>query len=370
MRRKKLVTLLGSVCLILVLASLPFMAACPAPEEDGDGDLTPTPTEVIKWRVQSFYPGGAPYASLVSEFFCDTVGELSGGRLDITPYGSGAIVPFGETVDAVSRGTIEGAIWWASYDTGRNMAATIFGGAIPFGLSGEEWLAWFTNYGGLELMEELYGQWNIKPIGPMTAGPTQIFLHLKKPAYSLEELSGRIVRMAAIEAEIIKEFGIEPIILPAAEIYTAFETGVIDGIEYAAPSDNWGLGFHEIGKYIVLPGWHSTACPVFLLVNQDTWNELPDDLKYIVEVAAHETWTHQRGYEIVDAAQAMERFKDYGCEFIRLPDEDLAALDEVGQRILNEYAAEDPFFAEVLNSIREFQELMEKTRDLEDVSHN
>jgi TRAP-type mannitol/chloroaromatic compound transport system substrate-binding protein len=66
----------------------------------------------------------------------------------------------------------------------------------------------------------------------------------------------------------------------------------------------------------------------------------------------------------------MERFKDYGCEFIRLPDEDLAALDEVGQRILNEYAAEDPFFAEVLNSIREFQELMEKTRDLEDVSHN
>jgi hypothetical protein len=29
MRRKKLVTLIGGVCLILVLASLPFMAACP-----------------------------------------------------------------------------------------------------------------------------------------------------------------------------------------------------------------------------------------------------------------------------------------------------------------------------------------------------
>ena len=34
MRRKKLVTLIGSVCLILVLAALPFMAACPAPEEE------------------------------------------------------------------------------------------------------------------------------------------------------------------------------------------------------------------------------------------------------------------------------------------------------------------------------------------------
>ncbi len=32
MRNKRLITLLGSVCLIVVLAALPFMAACPAPE--------------------------------------------------------------------------------------------------------------------------------------------------------------------------------------------------------------------------------------------------------------------------------------------------------------------------------------------------
>ncbi|MBA7680806.1 hypothetical protein ES703_89127 [subsurface metagenome] len=37
MRRKKLVTLISSVCLVLVLAALPFMAACPAPvEEEGE----------------------------------------------------------------------------------------------------------------------------------------------------------------------------------------------------------------------------------------------------------------------------------------------------------------------------------------------
>ena len=34
MKRKKLLTLAGSVCLILVLASLPFMTACPAPPEE------------------------------------------------------------------------------------------------------------------------------------------------------------------------------------------------------------------------------------------------------------------------------------------------------------------------------------------------
>ena len=373
MKRKKLVTLIGSLCLILVLAAMPFMAAC-GPEEVTPTPTpttptpTPTPTEVIKWRVQSFYPGGAAKASVLSEPFCNTVRKLSEGRLDITPYGSGALVPFGETIDAVSRGTIEGAIWWPAYDIGRNRATTLFAGSIPFGLKGEQWFSWFTRYGGLEMMEELYGQWNIKPIGPVDVDPTQIFLHLKEPAYSLAELKGKTVRMAGIEAEIIKEFGVEPVSLPMSEIYTAFETGVVEGIEFADPFNNWSAGFHEIGKYIILPGWHSTAGISFVLVNQDTWNELPDDLKYIVEVAAHETVTYQRSSDLLDAAEAMKKFKDYGCEFIRLPDEDLAALDEVGQRILDEYA-KDPFFDEVLSSVREFKELMEEMGELEDVSY-
>ncbi|MCK4368244.1 MAG: hypothetical protein KAV68_01045, partial [Dehalococcoidales bacterium] len=34
MKGKRLLTLLGSVCLILVLTALPFVAGCPAPEEE------------------------------------------------------------------------------------------------------------------------------------------------------------------------------------------------------------------------------------------------------------------------------------------------------------------------------------------------
>ena len=40
MRRKKLVTLLGSVCLVLVLAAMSFMTACPAPEEEEEAPPT------------------------------------------------------------------------------------------------------------------------------------------------------------------------------------------------------------------------------------------------------------------------------------------------------------------------------------------
>jgi len=331
--------------------------------------LTHAEAQVIKWRVQSFYPGGAPYDSLVSKYFAETVKKLSGGRLEILTYGSGSLVPFGETIEAVSKGTIEAAIWWPAYEAGRDMTATIFGGSIPFGLTGEQWFSWFTEFGGLQLIEELYGKWNIKPVGPLGAGPTQIFLHLKKPVRSLKDLKGKIIRITGLEAEVVKEFGVKPIFLPAGEIYTAMERGTIDGLEYASPADNYGLGFHEVGKYIVLPGWHSTSCPFFLMVNKDVWAKLPDDLKYAVETAAHKTFLHQRAYEIMESGKAMKKMRDYGCQFIRLSDEDLKALDEVGQKILEKYASQNPFFAKVLKSLNEYKALMKELQPLENVSY-
>lgn len=325
--------------------------------------------DAVKWRVQSFYPGGAPYDNLISKYFAETVKKLSKGEVQVLTYGSGSLVPFGETIESVSKGVIEAAIWWPAYETGRDMTATIFGGAMPFGLTAEQWFSWFTEYGGMKFIEELYGKWNIQPVGPLGIGPTQIFLHVKKPAKSLDDLKGRTVRLAAIEAEVAKEFGIKPIFLPASEIYTALERGTIDGCEYAAPSDNWALGFHEVAKYIILPGWHSTAAPFFLMVNKDVWNKLPEDTKFLVETAAYRTFVHQRAYEILESAKAMRRFKEYGCVIVRLPDGDLARLDEVGNKIMDKYASQNPFFAKVLASVREFKALMKDLEPLEDVSY-
>ena len=65
MRRKKLVTLISSVCLILVLASLPFMAACPAPEEE----------EKVHLEMYSNPTGGIGYT--MSYALCDLINKHS-----------------------------------------------------------------------------------------------------------------------------------------------------------------------------------------------------------------------------------------------------------------------------------------------------
>lgn len=355
------------VGLVICLALTMVITGCrPAPTPAVAPTPTPAP-EKISWRLQSLYPGGHIYQRVSAEYFCDTVRELSKGRLDITPFGHGELVPFGETTEAVSKGIIDASIWWSAYDMGWDIAAALFG-CIPMGFTEHEYWVWMTQYGGLELMQELYDRRNIKVL-PIGIGFTQIFGHFRKPVKSLAEMKGMVVRLSGLQAEVIKKFGVKVKFLPAGEIYTALERGIIDMAEFAGPSWNWDAGFHEVGKYILLPGWHEPSSNVVLLINKDRWNELPQDLKFIVETACYKTYAHASAFMALDDAVAMKKFKDYGCEFYRLPDEDLAKLDEATKEVLDKYAAKDPFFAKVLKSIREFKELMELKKLVYDISY-
>ena len=60
----------------------------------------------IKWRMVEPWPAGNLLHNW-AQHFCDSVRATSGGRLDITLYPAGALVPAMEVFDAVSEGTAE-----------------------------------------------------------------------------------------------------------------------------------------------------------------------------------------------------------------------------------------------------------------------
>lgn len=66
MKKRGLLTLLGSICLILILAALPFMAACPAPPEEEvlpppEEEETPPPHEPYEIEASTIPAGFASY---------------------------------------------------------------------------------------------------------------------------------------------------------------------------------------------------------------------------------------------------------------------------------------------------------------------
>jgi TRAP-type mannitol/chloroaromatic compound transport system substrate-binding protein len=172
--------------------------------------------------------------------------------------------------------------------------------------------------------------------------------------------------VVGLQAAIFKRLGIGVTGIPGGEIYPALEVGLIDGAEWAGPILNEALGFHEPAPYMLTPGWHEPALFTMFIVNKDAWAELPDDLKRIVEIAGLATYTHYRQFTFYENARALQRQIAAGGRLIRLPDEDLALLEATAMEILEEHAAKSAFFARVLQSQRDFMELMAPMKAFDD----
>ena len=88
------------------------------------------------------------------------VREMSGGRLDITVYGGGELIPALEGFDAVSNGAVEMNHGAAYYWAGKAPASQFFA-AVPFGMNAQQMGSWIISGGGDKLWEELYAPFNL-----------------------------------------------------------------------------------------------------------------------------------------------------------------------------------------------------------------
>ena len=64
------------------------------------------------------------------------------------------------------------------------------------------------------------------------------------------------------------------------------QTGVIDATEWVGPYNDRSFGLHEVAEHYYYPGWHETTAMLEFMVNKDAFNQLPEDLQKIIEVAA------------------------------------------------------------------------------------
>ncbi len=70
------------------------------------------------------------------------------------------------------------------------------------------------------------------------------------------------------------------------------------------------MGFDEITKFAIQPGVHQSGIQCAVFFNMDAYNELPDDLKWIIDIAAKETqlWSYNWANSL--NAEAIRRFQE------------------------------------------------------------
>ncbi|PLX61575.1 TRAP transporter substrate-binding protein [Sedimenticola selenatireducens] len=141
------------------------------------------------------------------------------------------------------------------------------------------------------------------PLFVFTTGPN--YLHSKgKAVRTPDDLKGlRIRRPTAVVSELLADAGSQPVGMPAPQTYQSMSRGVIDG----------GILSWEGAKAFRLNDladhhteFNFNTLSLVMTMNKQTYNDLPDDLRQVIDNHAGLTWSIKSG-EVMDAEDTVGR---------------------------------------------------------------
>ncbi|MGE5866186.1 MAG: TRAP transporter substrate-binding protein, partial [Rhizobacter sp.] len=113
----------------------------------------------VRWRMASSFPKSLDTIYGGGEVFAKKVGEMTGGKFQISVHAGGELMPPLGVLDGVQAGTVECGHTVPYYYFGKDPTFAI-GASIPFGLNSRQMSAWMMEGNGLKLMREFYSNYN------------------------------------------------------------------------------------------------------------------------------------------------------------------------------------------------------------------
>ncbi len=302
-------------------------------------------------KLATSWPAHFPIMGTGVENFVQRVQDASGGSIQIKLYPKNTLIPALAVFDAASSGEIDifhsGPYYWK----GKNSAFSLFSG-MPFGMSAEEINAWMHYGGGYELWRKMYARYNLYPF---LGGNTNIQMGgwFRKEINTLGDLKGLKMRVPGLGGEVFATLGVNPILLPAGEIYTALERGIIDATEWVGPALDMKMGFYKVAPYYY-SGWHEPGSILELTFNHQSWKKLSLEHKSIIEMASEEL-NSKMSYDFhAQNALAMKELDKLGVEFRTFPDDVINAAKNGLREVIALQSRESKDFAEVYASASNF----------------
>jgi len=299
-------------------------------------------------KLATSWPAHFPIMGTGVEKFAQRVKDVSGGSLEIKIYPKNVLVPALAVFDAASSGQIDAFHSGPYYWKGKNSAFSLFSG-IPFGFTAEEINSWMLFGGGLEMWREQYAKYNLYPL---LGGNTNIQMGgwFRKPIESLKDMQGLKMRIPGLGGEVFSKMGVNTVLLPAGEIYTSLERGVIDATEWVGPALDIKMGFYKVAPYYY-SGWHEPGSILELTFNKHSWSKLPFEHQSMIEVASSEMNANMTSEFHYENIHALSKLKELNVKLLQFPQEVTDAGKFALQKVVEDLSAKNIDFKNVYASI-------------------
>jgi len=308
----------------------------------------------VRWRLASSFTRSLDTIFGAADVMADRLGALTGGRFQIRTYPAGELVPAFEVLTSVQQGTVQMGHSASYYFIGKNPALA-FDATVPFGLTARQYNAWVYYGGGLELLREVFADFNIINLPGGNTG-MQMGGWFLNPIGSLADMRGLKMRIPGLGGQVMDEMGVNVQVLPGGEIYPSLERGAIDATEWVGPYDDEKLGFHEIAQHYYYPGWWEPGPALTFYVNRDAWDGLPSSYQEALRSAAAEANMRMLASYDQKNPAALERLIDGGTQMRRFPDDVMQRAQDITRQLLEDEASSSPQYRTIYDAYRQVRE--------------
>ncbi len=281
-----------------------------------------------------------------AEYFAEQVAQLSEGRIKIEIYPSGQLGDDNEVYQAMQMGAVDLYRGNASSmsDFGKMQVTAL---ALPYIFRDRDHF-WAVCAG--DLGQEILA--DIQKSGSRMVGlfymdeGARNFFTTKAPVTTMADLKNLKIRVqnSQLMLDTVSALGANPTPIDYAELYTALQTGVVDGAENP-PASYFSNKFYEVAPYYVLDG--HTFSPSVVLMSEIVWNRLSADDKAILEKAGQLTEEYNR--QAIEAAdeKAYADLRNAGVKITTLTD-----AQKWSDAMANVYAKHGSAYIETINKVK------------------
>lgn len=264
--------------------------------------------KVIKWKLQSHWPASSASFKPMKEFFEQDMVKLTNGVLQVTVYPAAALVPSKEIFGACRMGTIEAATASPAYWMSQIPIAAVAANCPMTFRTPEEGLHFHFKLGFEKMLKDAHAKHKLLYYTERIY-PTAMIS--KKPITKIDDFKGLKVRSSGAIADMLKDLGASPVLIPGEEIYLSLQTGVIHAAHWGAASGALTMKFCEVAKYYSQPDLAMAGTDV-IIINKDAFEALPKDIQQILDKTLNErVFKRTVDYAKDEKASLDKMIKDY-----------------------------------------------------------
>src|SRR3954465_3062760 len=265
-------------------------------------------------QIVAKYSGIQPLdhpSSYAEQYFGEQVSILTKGAVKVEVYHNTQLGDAVANVQSIRNGTIGFTTVSASNVNQVVPAMDMY--SLPFLFKNEAHFWWFlAQPQAAEIAQQMEAK-GIKIIAYMDSGARNFFS--QKAIRSPDDMKGEKIRVMAspVMVNTMKALGATGVPVAWAELYTALQTGVVDGAENNHPSVV-AKKFYEVSKYYTLD--EHMRIPDTIIMSMKLWNQLNDDQKKAVLQAGQRAQAYMRGAWHVSEVKDLQELKSKFTEIV------------------------------------------------------